>query len=84
MSWSASGTVTNGEIEFTNPAPELEEAGVEQFERAKTSVRDIIFSGVVGDPAGKYTFSISGHANPEHKPASGWANDALTVMVNQV
>jgi len=35
------------------------------------------------DPAGVVRGSLSGHANPGHKPAEGWANDEVTVRLLQ-
>lgn len=70
MSWTAEGTIHKGVVTWTHPAPELDDAGVEEFERAKTSAADIIFSGVLGDPDAKYDFAISGASDALHVTVS--------------
>lgn len=56
----------------------------EQFEKARELAATLIESGVVGDPA-NHTFrvSLSGHANPAHVPAEGYANDLVSISVSQ-
>lgn len=49
-------------------------------EQAVAAAKAIVASGVVG--SGTVTANLSGHANPGHAPASGYANDCVTVSVN--
>lgn len=62
---------------------DLNEAAKEQVEMAIESAVSIIASGAVGNDEKDFTVSISGHANENHEPASGWANDTITVSVTQ-
>lgn len=55
--------------------PAAKEQGIEAIVVAKA----IVDSGVVGSAVVNVT--ISGHANPDHKPRQGWSNDALTIGV---
>lgn len=94
MSWYVSYKYEDSDItEETHPAlagviEQVEqgvlskEAGEQVFVTVAT-VHDIIGSGVVGDPDGKFSITVSGHANPEHKPASGWANDSVVINIYQ-
>ena len=84
MSWSISGTIENKDIDFV-PGPDIEgEEARHQAEIAAFCVASFIESGSVGDPFGKYNFSISGHANPNHKPVPGWSNDSITINIYQM
>lgn len=58
---------------------DLDAAAKEQFEAVKAAVKTLVDSGTLG--SGKVNITISGHANPGHKPTSGWANDAVTISV---
>lgn len=52
----------------------------EQIEAAITSAFQL-FACPIFDNAAEITVSLSGHANPEHKMADGWANESITVSV---
>ena len=52
----------------------------EQFEAALNMARIAWLRKVVGD--GNINVTLSGHANPGHKPRQGWANDLVTVSVS--
>lgn len=39
-------------------------------------------AGVVGRPEDPLYVSISGHANPDHAPADGWADETITVSIS--
>ena len=86
MSWSAyrqnpaRGADLTG---FTTSPEALTPEMDEQFTEAKRVAGVIIESGVVGDPQGWFNISLSGHANPGHKPAEGWANDSCVVNIYQ-
>jgi hypothetical protein len=54
----------------------------EQFEAALNVVRFLMPRDVVGE--GNINVSLSGHANPDHKPRAGWANDYVMVNVSSV
>lgn len=56
---------------------------VEQLNVARASAKAIMESGAVGVKDGDYHVSLNGHANPEHRPATGWANDCIGVHVSQ-
>lgn len=44
----------------------------------------LIASDAVGEAGTTYSVSASGHANPDHKPVEGWANDTISVSITQV
>lgn len=87
MSWSSNvqSADLDAIIRFPEPAfqPESAKESREQFEEAVESVVNIISSGVMGDHK-LYNVTIGGHANVGHEPASGWANDSLTISIQQV
>jgi len=55
----------------------------EQVETAAQAVLAVIDSGVVGEPGAGFYVTLSGHANPNHQPASDWANDWLSISISQ-
>lgn len=97
MSWSAfpkneegigssSRVLSLDEIEEENfiISPNDSSEVQEQVEIAFGVARQIVSSGVVGDPyAHKFHVSLYGHANLDHAPAAGWANDMVTVSIAQ-
>lgn len=82
MSWSASGTADNGEVEIALPGG-LSPDAMDQAMVASAAVQDIVKSGALGDPSAKYYVSMSGHANPDHEPVAGWSNDSLYISISQ-
>ena len=82
MSWTASGTVVDGEVEISVSA-ELSEESNQQVQATGKAVAALVKSGALGDPDAKYYVSVSGHANPEHEPVAGWSNDHVTISVSQ-
>lgn len=56
---------------------------VEQFTTARHTAKVIMESGAVGVKDGDYYVNLNGHANPEHRPTTGWANDCIGVNVGQ-
>lgn len=58
---------------------QLDPAAVGAIDKAIAAAAVIVGSGVVG--TGTVTASLSGHANPEHTPTPGWANDFVTISV---
>ena len=63
--------------------PELGPDCEEQKNVARHAAEEIIASGAVGGEGKDFTVNISGHANPGHEPAAGWANDCITVSITQ-
>lgn len=88
MSWSGSGTASEHGIAVTSlttsPPYDTADAHVkEQMDIAADAATKIIASGAVGGAGKEYSVTVSGHANPDHEPLAGWANDELTVRVWQ-
>ncbi|HWV45479.1 MAG TPA: hypothetical protein VN039_05545 [Nitrospira sp.] len=89
MSWSASLVVRAGEPEprdgdvSLNNVDEVPEH-LEQYREALSAAFGILLSGVVGGKDKNYTINLSGHGNEGHEPASGWANDMLSITISQV
>jgi hypothetical protein len=54
----------------------------EQLDAARVVALTLMESGTVGKDK-TFRVALSGHANPDHEPASGWANDCITVNVYQ-
>ncbi len=52
----------------------------EQIEAAITSAFQL-FACPIFDNAAEITVSLSGHANPDHQKASGWADETINVQV---
>ena len=94
MSWNATGTATvhrkiGGEgfgvrVEFPNQYPQNGH-GVEESKKAMAMAQDtariILESGTLG--TGAFNVQLSGHANPNNEPSSGWANDGVTISIQQ-
>lgn len=88
MSWTTHiGPTSAGEIEASlkvAPLPDgLSAEALEQIELAKMLALAIVQDGCVGDEDQHFYVSLSGHANPEHQPTEGWANDCVSVSVSQ-
>lgn len=61
--------------------------GQDWDEEVAEQVRAAIEAAVGVAPAvggDKVTVTIAGHANPNHEPREGWANDEVTVTVRQL
>lgn len=84
MSWSAQGTVNDGQLDLPLTPYLQDEAVVEQYNEAFRAVWNLVYSGALGDPSGEYKVSVSGHANPGHVPTAGWSNDSITISIYQV
>jgi hypothetical protein len=61
----------------TSPIPD------DQFDAALEAAQTVLDSGAVGDIDDLFNISLSGHANPDHKPADGMSNDMINVTVSQ-
>src|SRR5436190_1007576 len=67
-------------------SPAYEECSAEvreQVDQAVEVAAHLLDSGVLGGENDSYFVSLYGHANEGHRPAEGWANDAITVTVSQ-
>jgi hypothetical protein len=86
MSWSRS---YDSRENFANdvpqyPSPIATGDGVqEQIATARAAAQQVIDSGVVGGTDKDFSVNLSGHSNPGHEPAPSWANDCLTISINQ-
>lgn len=86
MSWSVS---YESKENFTNDVRSPGSSGIDTAEAAEqlTAARGVAIhlmeSGVLGAKDGDYCVYLNGHANPEHRPAPGWANDCVGVNVSQ-
>jgi hypothetical protein len=58
--------------------------GKDAIEKALDIAIELVQSGVIGgDEDTFFSVNVSGHANPDHKPTVGYANDAVTISINQ-
>lgn len=89
MSWSARSVraLEVGEFGrrdlYTVSPPELGDLAAEQLEVGMRAARSIVDGGAVGYRQDRYTVTLSGHSNPGHRPADGYANDFVSVSVQQ-
>jgi hypothetical protein len=85
MSWSVYGTYQKNLFEYKSVSNVADvEEHQEQYQVVSEMVRDIVSSGAVGDPDGKYYVTMNGHGNPDHKPKEGWSNDFVSINIQQV
>lgn len=90
MSWSFHATCTEPNIEGEIDKAEQDyrmQSGLtftpevdDQIKAATEAAVAAFRSGAIGKPL-KFTVSLSGHANPGHKPQEGWSNDTLTISL---
>ena len=85
MSWSVSGTLPDGTMENlkVSALAQNPECG-DQFDAAAEAVSALIAGGTVGGPEVRFHVVMSGHANPDHAPRSGWANDMINISISQL
>lgn len=94
MSWSRSVSYISlaelDALELDEPtiayatANSILEETKEQFAKAKAAAKQLIQSGVVGNPTNKrFNVSINGHSNKNQEPDSAWANPCISVGVGQ-
>lgn len=56
----------------------------EQFAKAKAAVKQLIQSGVVGNPSTKrFNVSFGGHSNANQEPNRSWANPTISISISQ-
>lgn len=85
MSWSANFKMNKGYVVEPTAESNVEpEYHNDQYEEVLQSVWKLIDSGVFGDPKGEFNVHISGHGNPGHVPAVGWANDFVSITITQL
>ncbi len=88
MSWSVRATV-NGKTALSdiealrNEALSQNPECDDQVTAARDAVCAIIASSTVGGEDRQYHVTMAGHANPDHMPRAGWANDTINVSVSQ-
>jgi hypothetical protein len=65
---------------YDPPGPVVDEA-----RHHLTAVADVVghLAAVVGTDEDFVDIHISGHANPNHQPAEGWADEFITVTVRR-
>jgi hypothetical protein len=83
MSWSTNvGPVAKGAIEVNSPAyaSDVFDEQSDQFEAAVDAARAL--AKAVGRPEDEVYVTLSGHANPEHGPRPGWADEMITVSIS--
>lgn len=85
MSWSVSyNSRENFEKDVRAHSADVDSnEAVEQLDVARKSAIAIMESGAVGAKDGDYIVNLHGHANPEHRPLSGYANDCAGVSIAQ-
>ncbi len=84
MSWSLSAIYEDGDFDVTSLSNTEVEHHADQLVIAKEVVREIVDSGVLGNPTTKkFSVSINGHGNPNHEPDPAWANDFVSINVYQ-
>jgi hypothetical protein len=84
VSWGTStdGAVPKDAIDPADPtlSDAVESEQREQLDVATQAARAL--ARVVGRPGDHVRVSLTGHANPEHAPRDGWANEMITVSVS--
>lgn len=70
-------------IDAAQPTHDLSEESAEQLRSAKIAAKAVVESQVVGGTDKPFSVSFSGHANPGHEPAKGYANDFVQITVTQ-
>ena len=85
MSWSATFRVTpeEGLVEESTSNVDLSHHQ-DQLGQAVLAAAGLLTSNVVGGADKSYRITLSGHGNPNHEPAPGWANDFVSITIAQV
>lgn len=63
-----------------NFLPDADKATHDQVKAAQKAVAALIKA--VGPKDSLYYVNMSGHANPNHEPVPGWANETITITVS--
>lgn len=89
MSWSVglrepvAADEFDAAVDALEPPHELTPEGREQLRAAREAAKAIVRGGAVGDDSKHFFATFSGHANPSHETAAGFANDMVAVSVAQ-
>jgi len=87
MSWSANFKIIDSEFNIESILgfiPDVSEVH-EALDSAMEAVRTLVTSAAFGNMSNvDFQVNISGHANPGHVPAPGWANDCITISISQL
>jgi hypothetical protein len=90
MSWSVSAEHVPYDQSSNDALLQLKDAALsqnaecsDQFDAAVAATVAIIASGSLGPPSHTFRVRMSGHSNPGHGPRDGWANDAITISIDQ-
>ena len=83
MSWFAQGLAEDGEVSVDTNGDQWSDEMSAQISAASRAVQAVVKSGALGDPQAKYNVALSGHANPDHTPVAGWANDFVSITITQ-
>jgi hypothetical protein len=87
MSWSRNYNSSKDFLldkpSFPPPTDHDEPHVREQIDAAREAARALIASGAIGKKGIEFSVNLSGHANPEHKPAPNYANDTVTINIYQ-
>jgi hypothetical protein len=62
--------------------PTLIVEAAQQIDEVIEAAVALVKSGAVGD--GTVQATLTGHANPGHRPAAGWSNDSITIALYSV
>lgn len=86
MSWSITAIISQEDCDIdilkADALKQNPECG-DQFDVAFLAVKSFMESEVVGGAGKQFYISMAGHANPNHEPREGFANDMLTISINQ-
>lgn len=82
MSWSRSFESLD-DFMHDRGSPDVPNGDGGQYARARQAAEHIIQSGCVGGGGKDYRVYLQGHANPDHEPLKGWANDGVTITITQ-
>lgn len=89
MSWSTSGSITTIKsgpttVDFPSDSPQTTHAESESktaIDAAKKAAQTLLETGAFG--YGNFGVRLNGHANPGNVPCSGWANDCVSMEIEQ-
>lgn len=92
MSWSFSvpdgaaehfeANAADAQASYLSGSPTLADEAKDQIAEAVEAAVTLVSAGVVG--YGQVHATLTGHANPGHKPAPGWANDMVTISLSYI
>lgn len=88
MSWNAYYSTREGfntDTPMSSSPAKIDLTGVvaEQWKVARNAAAGVLSSGAVGNADKEFSITLSGHANPRHEPAEGWANDCISITITQ-